>query len=171
MSMAGRNKAARPFLPAALTIMSDKDAWYSFSAPIGKEWINPCVEVPEAVSLALGGRGFIPVAGTLNGFPIRATLVPLGQGRHRLFINGVMRQAAGVAVGDVVTLSLHFDPEPRDIDLPDDLAQALSESGAEGGFARLPPSRRKELLLYLLDAKRPETRARRVKQIIATILR
>jgi hypothetical protein len=149
--------------------MIDKQGSVSFSAQIGKEWINPCVEVPEAVSLALGGRGFIPVAGTLNSLPIRATLVPLGQGRYRLFINGAMRKVAGVDVGDVVTLTLHFDPQPRDLDVPDDLAQALDESDAEEGFARLPPSRRKELIVYLLDAKRPETRAKRIGQILATL--
>jgi hypothetical protein len=63
-----------------------------FSAKISKVVINPCVDVPESVSVFFGKRGNVPVVGTLNGYPIRTTLVPVGRGRHRLYINGEMRK-------------------------------------------------------------------------------
>jgi len=71
-----------------------------FTATIYKVGINPLVDVPAEVSRAFGIRGYVPVRGRLNGAPIRATLVPSGGGRHRLYINGDMRKQAGVESGD-----------------------------------------------------------------------
>jgi hypothetical protein len=63
-----------------------------FSTQVQKVGINPCVAIPESVSACLGKRGIVPVWGSLNGVEIRATLVPIGGGRHRLYINGEMRK-------------------------------------------------------------------------------
>ncbi len=54
-----------------------------FTATVYTLGINPCVDVPPRVSAAFGKRGYVPVAGTLNDQPIRATLAPKGGGRHR----------------------------------------------------------------------------------------
>ncbi|MGH9839592.1 MAG: DUF1905 domain-containing protein [Blastocatellia bacterium] len=72
-----------------------------FSAKIYKLGINPCVDVPKRVSEVFGKRGYVPVAGTLNGQAIHATLVPKGGGEHRLFLNGEMRRRAAVGVGAI----------------------------------------------------------------------
>lgn len=56
--------------------------------------------------------------------------MPLGDGRHRLFINGQMREAAGVDVGSLVGLELERDPEPRRLQVPGVLAEALSADAA-----------------------------------------
>jgi hypothetical protein len=77
-----------------------------FSAQIYKLGINPCVDVPKNISQAFGKRGYIPVRGTLNGHSIRATLVPKGDGQHRLFINTEMWKQASVDVGDQVQLAI-----------------------------------------------------------------
>jgi hypothetical protein len=85
----------------------------SFSARIRQAGIHPFVPVPAAVSRSLGGRGMIPVRGRLNGVAIRGTLVPVGGGRHRFYVNGFMRKAAGVDVGDAVRLEVGLDRAPR----------------------------------------------------------
>jgi hypothetical protein len=46
------------------------------------------------------------VAGTINGFPFRATLEPDGQKSHWLKVNRELREAASADAGDVVTLEL-----------------------------------------------------------------
>jgi hypothetical protein len=138
-----------------------------FSARIYMLGINPCVDVPLKISRAFGKRGYVPVEGTLNGQPIRATLVPKGGGYHRLYLNGEMRQRAGVDTGDVARLILEIDAKPREIAIPADLEQALKgEKGARQAFSALIPSRRKEILVWLLDAKKPETRKRRMEWIV-----
>jgi hypothetical protein len=139
----------------------------SFAATIYKLGINPCVDVPERVSEAYGRRGFVPVEATLHGHTFHVTLVPRGSGRHRLFINGEMRRTAGVDTGDTVHIGLRLDTEPRDIPVPEDLREALrAVNGASEAFDQLTPSHRKELLRWVLDAKRPETRARRIRRVI-----
>jgi uncharacterized protein YdeI (YjbR/CyaY-like superfamily) len=51
------------------------------------------------------------------------------------------------------------EPEP----VPDDLADALrANPEAAAVFARLPPSHRREYLGWIDEARRPDTRARRI---------
>ena len=142
-----------------------------FKATIYKVGINPCVEVPKRVSTALAKKGNIPVVGRLNGFPIRATLVSLGNGRHRLYINGEMRKGANVDTGDRIHVAVQLDTQPRTVPVPGELARALEKNRrAKAAYERLPPSKRKEFLLYLNWLKRPETRKRIVEKIIAKLL-
>ncbi len=139
-----------------------------FTASVYKLGINPCVDVPQEVSLTFAKKGYIPVKGALNGFPIRATLVPKGGGRHRLFLNGEMRMRANVSVGDMVKLDLEMDTQPRNIPMPAEFALALEKNeAARTAFERLPPSRKKEILAYLNWVKQPETLKRNIKKVIA----
>ena len=89
-----------------------------FSAVIYKQGINPCVDIPERVSLAFQRKGYIPVRGTLDKHPFQATLVPIGKGKYRLFINGKMRKLASVEVGDEIKVELEFDAQKRTIPMP-----------------------------------------------------
>ncbi|MDO4776729.1 MAG: YdeI/OmpD-associated family protein [Cardiobacteriaceae bacterium] len=55
--------------------------------------------------------------------------------------------------------------------LPDDFAQALTaHPDAETRFLALPPSHRREYLKWIAEAKRADTRARRIAQAIARII-
>ncbi len=99
--------------------------------------------VPADVSRALAKRGHVPVKGSVNGFPIRATLVPTGGGRHRLYINGEMRKGAGVGVGDEIMVTLKPDSGPRVTPIPEAFRKALeANKKAKQAFEKLPPSQR-----------------------------
>jgi hypothetical protein len=138
-----------------------------FSAVIFKVGINPCVDVPSRVSAALGRKGYIPVAGTINGHPFMAGLVSLGNARHRLYINGPMRKGAGVDTGDRITVVLDYDPGPRRLPVPRPFAQALkANTAARKAWEGLTPSRRKEILSYLNHLKAPESLARNIARTI-----
>ena len=141
-----------------------------FSSTIYKLGINPCVEVPLRVSRAFGRRGYVPVAGRLHGKPFLVNLVPTGRGRHRPFINGEMRNQAKVDVGDRITVTLKFDPRPREVPVPNDLARALrSHRTARAAWGLLTPSRRKEVLRYLISVKRQQTLDRNIRKVIALL--
>jgi uncharacterized protein YdeI (YjbR/CyaY-like superfamily) len=58
-------------------------------------------------------------------------------------------------------------PKPE-IAMPDDLAQALS-TDARSYLDRLAPSYRREYLEWIVSAKRPETRARRIESAAAQL--
>jgi hypothetical protein len=89
-----------------------------FSAKIKKVGINPYVDPPLRVSRAFKIRGYIPVKGTINGKSFTQTLVPIGGGTHRLFINGGMRTSAKVDVGSRITVTLRINAKVRKEPMP-----------------------------------------------------
>jgi hypothetical protein len=141
----------------------------SFRATIKRQGLNPYVDVPARVSrlfarLARAGR--IAYEGTMNGTPIRGTLVPVGGSRHRLFVNGGMRSAAGVGVGDTPTFRISATA-PHVVRPPADVTAALTAApGARKAFDALSPSHRRELLRYVDDARTPEGRKKRIAKVV-----
>ena len=128
--------------------------------------MNVALDVPAAVSEAFGLRGYVPVVGTVDGVELTATLLPVGDGRHRLFLNGAIRQAIGKGAGDSVEVRIRLDRRDRTPETPLELQGALAEEGATAAWEALTPSRRKELLVWLAYAKREQTRANRIGRIV-----
>ena len=147
----------------------------SFSEKIAKIGINPYTHVPEAVLVGLfkqAGKmkGPIPVRGTINGKRFKQTLVKY-QGAWRLYINGEMRQAAGVDVGDQAYIKIEFDPVPRKEELPSKLIDALSRNKlAKTAFEKLAPSRQKEIIRYLNGMKTETSLERNIEKVIQHLL-
>ena len=94
----------------------------------------------------------------------------MARGRHRLYVNGGMRSAAGVGVGDTASFAL-LAVSPGTVNAPGDVATALrNEAGAMAAFEALPPSHRQELLRYVDDARTAQTRERRIQKTIEHVL-
>jgi hypothetical protein len=141
-----------------------------FSAKIYKIGINRCVDVPKRVSDAFGKTGLVPVTGTIDGYRFRATFVPKGGGRHRLYVNGEMRKSIGADAPDRVSFVLRVDTRSREIPVPKDVAAAFRRvTGATATFNTFTPSKRREILRWILDAKQPGTRTRRIAKVIEHI--
>jgi len=63
----------------------------AFRAVIAKAGANPFVNVPAQVTHAFAAfaeHSRVRVAGTIDGHPFHATLVPTKGGTHRLYVNG-----------------------------------------------------------------------------------
>src|SRR3989304_1427184 len=134
----------------------------TFSGAIYKTGINPCVDVPLRVTRAFGRRGYVRV---------RTTLVPVGDGRHLLYVNGAMRKGAGIDVGDTIRVALEIDDAPREMPGPIDIARGLGQAGAWGAFQRARPSDRKDILAYHSFLKTPEARKRNVERVLEHLRR
>ena len=88
-------------------------------------------------------------------------------GEFLLGLNRAVRQEAGVEAGDTVEVKLELDTAPREVEVPVALANALAEdSQARAAFARLAYTHRKEYARWIDEAKRDETRQRRVAQAL-----
>ncbi len=60
---------------------------------------------------------------------------------------------------------------PR-VRVPADLARALRGSrAAKAQFEAWPPSHRRQLVRYVTDARRPETRARRIEAMVERLVK
>ncbi len=128
------------------------------------------VPVPAEVVERFHAHGRVPVKGTINGFPFRGTLVP-SAGGHLLGVNRQVRAGAAARPGEPVSVVLRLDPEPRHVGAPPDLAAALKKSrAAQNAWDRLAPSDRHACVEAIDDAKRPETRARRVAATVQALL-
>lgn len=128
------------------------------------------VDVPPEVVEALGGKGRIPVIATFDGVPYRGSIVRMGGGAV-LGVRKAIMAEAGVSVGDSLTVVVRNDEAPREVEVPDDLAEALVRNDpARAAFEGLSFSHRREYVEAINEAKRPETRARRVERTIQAMI-
>ncbi|WP_405071332.1 YdeI/OmpD-associated family protein [Kribbella sp. NBC_01510] len=123
------------------------------------------VEVPGEVVAALGGGGRIPVQATFDGIAYRGSIASMG-GCMALGILKSIRSELGKGAGDPVTVTLVRDAAERTVEVPADLAAALQEAGLRKAFDALSYSHRREHVNAINDAKRPETRVRRISKAL-----
>jgi Domain of unknown function (DUF1905)/Bacteriocin-protection, YdeI or OmpD-Associated len=120
------------------------------------------VIVPQAVTSSLGLRGRPKIQAVIASQPYRGSLMPTRDG----FVLGVLRsiqQAAGVQRGDTITVELELDTAPRVVEPPADLTQAFGrDRRAAAGWEKLSYTGKREIARSLEEAKRPETRERRL---------
>ncbi|HMF56980.1 MAG TPA: YdeI/OmpD-associated family protein [Pyrinomonadaceae bacterium] len=129
--------------------------------------VVPRFTLPKKESAKFGTRARVAVAGTINGFPFRSSIFPTGTGTHYMAINREMRAGANVKIGDRVKITLETDTEPRTVEVPADLKKALSKSKpAHTRFEKLSYTHRKEYVQWVEGAKRQETRACRIEEVI-----
>ena len=134
--------------------------------------MNYCVDVPAEASRALGAGTHPPVAGEVAGVGFRTRLTPRGGGAYRLFLNGEVRSAAAVGVGDVAEVELWPDEAPRDPALPADLASALDAApGGLEALASLTEAQREGMVAFIERARTAETRARYVARVVGEVRR
>ena len=122
-------------------------------------------EVPLDVK-ALFGRKRPPVRVTINDHTYRSTIAVYDD-RNYLPLNKHNRAAAGVEAGDEVEVTLELDDEPREVDVPQDFANALQQRPeAMRAFTGMSYSHQREYVEHILEAKRSETRLRRIERSI-----
>ena len=108
------------------------------------------------------GRSRPPVKVTIRGHTWRTTPGVHGGVGH-IVVNRAVKAATGVDAGDRVPVTMELDTEPRTVAVPDDLRASLArEPEAAKAFDRLSFTHRREYVEWVEEAKRPETRARRV---------
>ena len=127
------------------------------------------IELTDEQVAELGGGKRAAVKLTIGDRTARLRLGVMG-GRNLLGLSKAVRAELGVEIGDAVHAVIELDTDERTVDLPDDFASALdAEPGARAAFDALPPSHRKEHVRAIVEAKRPETRTRRIEAAVAKL--
>ncbi|MBO9534345.1 MAG: DUF1905 domain-containing protein [Solirubrobacteraceae bacterium] len=133
--------------PAAAVILTDAQL-----AEIGQGKKTPAVKVTVNGAYTFDGRIGRMGGETLLGF------------------NKAVRTAAGVEPGDELELTILLDDGPREVELPADLAAALaSDPATQAAFEALAYSHRKEFARWVGDAKKPETREKRIAETLEKV--
>ena len=126
------------------------------------------VVIPAEVVAALGGKGRIPVRATFDGVAYRGSIVSMG-GEKVLGVQKAIRTELGKGPGDEVRVTVALDEEERSVDLPDDLRDALAAAALIDRFTRLSYSHQREYVMWIDEAKRPATRARRIAETVERV--
>jgi Bacteriocin-protection, YdeI or OmpD-Associated/Domain of unknown function (DUF1905) len=119
----------------------------------------------QVTAVGEGAKRF-PVVATVNGYTWRTTVTRM-RGEFLLGLGRAVRQEARVEAGDTVEVKLDLDTSAREVDVPEALGNALAEDPkARAAFDRLSYTHRKEYARWVAEAKRDETRQRRVAQAL-----
>ncbi len=130
--------------------------------------LGPDGEVPlsYAQRQALGGGVRIPIRGTVNGTPFSTTGFRMGSFTGIAFRQSV-QHAAGIGPGQPVVLDLERDTTERVVDVPASLAEALAaDPVARAAYDGMSFTHQREYAEWVRDAKRQETRNRRVAKAV-----
>jgi hypothetical protein len=140
-----------------------------FSTTMSQMGNNTGIEVPADVVAALGAGKRPPVVVNVNGYEYRSTVAPMG-GKYLLPFSADRRDESGIKGGDAIEVELTLDTAPRTVEIPDDLKAALDASPtAAAAWQKLSYTHRKEHVRSVLDAKKAETRTRRIAAAIAKL--
>ncbi|HLX48205.1 MAG TPA: YdeI/OmpD-associated family protein [Streptosporangiaceae bacterium] len=128
------------------------------------------VVLDDAQVAAVGeGAKRFPVVATVNGYTWRTSVARMG-GEFLLGLNREVRESAGAQAGDEVEVRLELDAAPREVEVPEALAAALAaDPRARASFEGMAFTHRKEYARWITEAKREETRQRRVQQAVEMI--
>jgi Bacteriocin-protection, YdeI or OmpD-Associated/Domain of unknown function (DUF1905) len=123
----------------------------------------------DQVAVVGEGAKRFPVVATVNGYTWRTSVARMG-GEFLLGLNREVRASAGAQAGDEVEVRLELDAAPREVEVPESLAAALAaDPQARASFESMAFSHRKEYARWITEAKREETRQRRVQQAVEMI--
>ncbi len=134
--------------------------------PVGNIHI---IRFPHSVPEMFGTRGHVRVKGRLNGVEMERSLIPAGDGTHYLIINQELRRLARAVEGSMLEVELERT-EHRDLDLPEELEAVLElDEAARDRYWRQSDATRRDMIIWISQAKRQETRERRALDLLSRL--
>lgn len=126
------------------------------------------IEIPFDVKATFGAARAKVVA-TVKNVTWRTTVAVYG-GKSYIGMRKEIFAKSGAHIGDTVPVALESDDAPRVVRPPAPLAAALKKSAAaRAGWDAMSFTHKKEWADAIADAKKPETRERRLSQAIAAL--
>jgi hypothetical protein len=129
------------------------------------------LNIPPEISSTFATKGQVRVKGSLNGFHLRSTALPSGDGSQYLVVGKEIRDQIHAHQGDKVLVTIELDLDERSVDIPQDLALALaSRPEAKSAFEKMSFFHQKEYVDWVQSAKYAETRKSRIEKTVSGVL-
>jgi hypothetical protein len=129
------------------------------------------LELPPELVAALGRGKKPPIRLTLKGYTYRTTVAVYG-GQYLVPVRREVREAAGIVFDEPIEVTVELDIDERTVDVPPELLSAFEvEPKLHAVFDGLSFTARKELVESITQAKRDETRRRRLAQALEQLRR
>ena len=143
---------------------------YRFKAKIAPAGMGGTfVLFPYDTEKEFGTRGKVPVKATFDGIAYTGSLTKYGYPQHTLHVPKAIREQAGKVPGDTLDVVLWKDVEERVLEVPAPLAKMMKKEDLLGFFDSLSYTHRKEYCRWISDAKKEETRAKRLDKAVAML--
>ncbi len=117
---------------------------------------------------AVFGKIRAPVRVTLNGYTFRSTIAAMG-GPPCIPLRKSNQEAADLDGIDTIDVRLDLDAEPRVVKPPADLVKALKATSAWDRWQKLSFTHQREHVEAVEDAKKPDTRLRRIERAVQIV--
>jgi hypothetical protein len=140
---------------------------YKFKATIESVGsAGACVLFPFDVKKEFGTGGQVPVKATFDGVPYTGTMVKYGHPQHMLPILKAIQQKMGKGPGDIISVVVERDETVRTVAVPEEFEKLMKKEGVLAAFEKLSHTNRKEYCRWITEAKKEETRIRRLTKAI-----
>jgi bifunctional DNA-binding transcriptional regulator/antitoxin component of YhaV-PrlF toxin-antitoxin module len=111
-------------------------------------------------------RGKVPVKATFSGVPYTGSLMKYGNPLHMLGVPKAIREQTGTGPGDTIEVVVWKDEEVRSVEVPAPFETLLKKEGLVPVFNKLSYTHRKEYCRWITEAKKEETRLKRLGKAI-----
>jgi hypothetical protein len=139
-----------------------------FKATVAKAGSRIFIPLPFDPNSVWGQKQRHDITGTVNACVIRGPLEEEA-GQYRLVLGAAWRRDNGLAPGDHVVVELAAEGPQVNTMAPDVAAALQAEPQARAFFEGLPTFYRRNYIRWIEDAKRPETRAKRIAEMTALL--
>src|ERR1700730_15765603 len=140
---------------------------YNFKAKIqAGDGGGAYVLFPYDTAKEFGTKGKVPISATFDGVPYAGSLIKYGNPLHMLGLLKAIREKIGKGPGDTVEVVLWKDEALRTVDVPAQFESLMKREGLLPVFNKLRYTHRKEYCRWITDAKKEETRLRRLAKAL-----
>jgi len=140
---------------------------YRFKAKIeASDGGGAFVLFPFDVATEFGTKGKVPVRTRVAGRDYTGSLMSCGGTQHMLAVVKAIREETGKRPGDLIDVEVWRDDAPRTTNVPAALEKLLKKEGLLGSFEQLSATHRREYCRWVSDAKKEETRAKRLEKTV-----
>ena len=121
---------------------------------------------PYDTAKEFGTKGKVPISATFDGVPYAGSLIKYGNPLHMLGLLKAIREKIGKGPGDTVEVVLWKDEALRTVEVPAQFESLMKREGLLPVFDKLSYTHRKEYCRWITDAKKEETRLRRLAKAL-----
>ena len=126
-------------------------------------------EIPAEIVEGFGVGKKPPVRVTINGYTYRNTVAVMG-GVYMIGVSAEHRKGAQVEGGDEIEVKLELDTEPREVEVPAAFKVILDKNTwMKEAFDALSYSKKKAIVVPIVEAKGEDTRNRRIVKAISVL--
>jgi len=140
---------------------------YKFKAKIeAADGGGAYVLFPYDTGKEFGTKGKVPVKATFDGVPYTGSLIKYGHPLHSLGMPKAIREQIGKSPGDTLEVVVWKDEEVRTVEVPAQFENLMKKEGLLPDFQKLSYTHRKEYCRWITEAKKEETRLKRLEKAI-----